>query len=65
MQTLIDSTLLKYKKAKRIAVENFTITAPDDRMANAINLNADARAYKWNSDTVKAIRKVLSTLGKI
>ncbi len=60
-----NAVYLKFKKAKRIAVENYCWTAADDKMANHSNLQMDANLYKWNSDTVKAIKYVLKELGKL
>lgn len=65
MQQLIDQALIKFKTARRIAVENFTESAPADKTANNINLSADSKSYKWNRDTVSAIRHVLKSLGRI
>jgi len=64
-ETFIAAALKKYPKAKTIAVENFCVSAPDDHMANSINLNADARSYKWNAHTVNAIKYVLRAENKI
>jgi len=65
MKELIEKFLKKYPKAKKIAVENFVWTAPDDKTANIINLQADAKAYIWNVDTQKAIYFCLKELNKI
>lgn len=61
----IEKALKKCPKAKKVAVENFCWTADNNTMANGMNLNEDARMYKWNADTVKAIRLALRELGKI
>lgn len=43
-------------EAKKIAVENFLGTLGDLTTHEAIaNLNMDAKLYKWNAATVKAI----------
>jgi hypothetical protein len=55
----IELALKKYPKARRIAVENFTMTADCLDMATGMNLSADTRAYNWNAHTVNAIRFVL------
>jgi len=56
----IEQALAKFKKAKRIAVENFTSGgAAKWDMATAMNLDMDARLYSWNSDTIKAIKFVM------
>jgi hypothetical protein len=64
-QDVIESVLAKCKKAKRIAVMNFVTSATDNPMYNSMNLEMDAASYKWNADTVKAIRQSLRKLGKI
>ncbi len=56
---ILETALRKFKKAKRIAVENFTMSADTLDMATEINLSDDTRAYKWNRDTVEAIRYVI------
>jgi hypothetical protein len=62
---LIDSAIRKFPHAKQLAVDNFCFSAPSDVDANRSNLQLDARLYSWNSDTVKAIKYVLSWEGKI
>ena len=62
---LIDSALRKFPRAKKMAVENFCWSAPDDKFANRANLQMDTRLYNWNRDTVKAIEYVLSWQNKI
>ncbi len=62
---LIDAVMIKFKKAKCIAVENYCWTASDNKIANHSNLQMDANLYKWNSDTVKAIKYVLKEIGKL
>lgn len=64
-ETLVTIALAKYPKAKRMAVENFCFSAPDDKIANKVNLAADAKSYPWNSDTVNAIKTVLKAEGKL
>jgi len=58
----IETALQKYPKARRIAVENFTIGLEGKGMdfKTAMNLDADARAYGWKADTIKAIKFVLA-----
>jgi hypothetical protein len=63
-QHLIETALRKFPKAKRIAVENFTMTADTMDMATSMNLGADAQAYKWNAHTVNAIRWVINQKSK-
>lgn len=42
-------------KAKKIAVENFLATMGDDKFDAMSNLGYDAKSYKWNTATVRAI----------
>jgi hypothetical protein len=58
--SLIDLAIKKYPKAKRIAVENFTMGYDTLNMEASMNLSADTACYKWNSHTVNAIRWVLN-----
>ena len=49
--------LASRKGVKKVAVENFLGTLWDSTSWSAFaNLDADARSYKWNAATVKAIR---------
>ena len=50
-------SLASRKGVKRIAVENFLATMGTNRTNAAINLGMDAKSYKWNLATVRAIRK--------
>ena len=65
IENLIDTALGKYPKARRMAVENFCFSAPNDKIANDLNIIEDARMYEWNSDTTNAIRLVLKTQKKL
>jgi len=58
----IELALAKYPKARKIAVENFTYGMEGKGMdfSIAMNLDADARAYGWKPDTIKAIKFVLA-----
>lgn len=56
---LIESAMRKYPKARRIAVENFTSGYDSWDMAAHMNLDADAHVYKWNSNTISAIKYVI------
>jgi hypothetical protein len=58
-QLLINQALAKFKNAKRIAVENFTMGYNELSMEASMNLEADTACYKWNSHTANAIRYVL------
>ena len=50
------SKLASRAGVKRIAVENFLGSLGDLTKSEAFgNLNLDARSYKWNAATVKAI----------
>jgi hypothetical protein len=59
-QLLIAKSLTKFPKAKKIAVENFTMGYDCLNMEASMNLSADTACYKWNSHTVSAIRYVLN-----
>ena len=61
---LIERALLKFPKAKRIAVENFTMGTDKMDMATSMNLTMDAGLYKWNAHTVSAIRWVINEKSK-
>lgn len=65
LDTLLTEAFGKYPKAKKLAVENFCFSAPDDKVANKLNLAADSRSYPWNADTVNAIRFVLKGVNKL
>ena len=58
--TLIDQAIKKYPKAKRIAVENFTMGYDGPSLEARMNLESDARCYSWNGHTINAILYVLS-----
>jgi hypothetical protein len=53
----IEALLKKYPKAKQIAVENFLMSLTGDKMADGMNLSADAKSYGWNTQTIQAIRE--------
>jgi hypothetical protein len=61
---LVEEALNKYPEAKRIAVENFVMSAPDEPATNRYNLLMDKKLYNWNWDTFYAIEDCLSNLGK-
>jgi hypothetical protein len=48
--------LASRKGVQRMSVENFLATMGDDAMGASMNVAQDARSYKWNAATVKAIR---------
>lgn len=54
---IIQAALIKYPKAKKIAVENVSYWYRGT-WDDALNLRLDAISYKWNSDTIKAIKYV-------
>ena len=58
-QFIVDKALNKFKKAKRIAVENFAGTCDKLDMAANMNLEMDAASYKWHPHTTAAIRYVI------
>jgi len=43
-------------KVRRIAVENFLASMGTDATAARQNLNLDSRLYKWNPETIRAIK---------
>lgn len=65
LNELIDKACENYSTAKRIAVENFCISAYPEWVANRVNLKQDAQSYKWNDDAVNTIKQVLSEVGRI
>lgn len=62
MNDKITAALAKYPKARRVAVENFTLgkIGKGMTMADSLNLEYDAKCYGWKPDTVKAIKYVMS-----
>ena len=56
----VDLAMAKFPKAKRIAVMNFSIGYNEMSMEASMNLDMDAQMYRWNSDTVKAIKWVIN-----
>lgn len=57
----VENAMIKFPKAKRIAVANFTAGNTWGQAA-AMNLGMDAQLYKWNNDTVKAIKWVMGAI---
>jgi len=41
---------------KRMAVENFLMSMGTNNLITKANLELDAKLYKWNSATIRAIR---------
>jgi hypothetical protein len=64
LRSLTDNEIAKLTtdpSVKKIAVENFCGTMGGQTLGEAtMNLQADAKAYKWNAKTVSAIRKGIS-----
>jgi hypothetical protein len=58
-QYLVEKALVKWPKAKRIAVENATFGIKKMDMAVSMNLGADQAAYNWNTATMNAIHYVI------
>jgi len=65
IEDLIETALRKYPKARRMAVENFCFSAPNDKIANDLNIIEDARLYEWHPDTAQSIRFVLKSQKKL
>jgi len=59
MNDLIEKALVRFPKAKRIAVENFTMGYESLSSEAQSNLELDARLYDWNKDTINAIIRIL------
>ena len=57
---IVDQALVKFPKARRIAVSNFTMGYDSLSMEASMNLEMDARSYGWNAHTINAIRWVLN-----
>lgn len=51
---VIQAALIKYPKAKKIAVENVSMWYRGT-YEDSMNLHNDAQSYGWNNDTMKAI----------
>jgi len=52
--------LKKYPQAKKIAVQNFVGTLVGKNIEDELaNVGLDARLYKWNEDTVRAIQDAI------
>jgi len=58
------SELANKPKVKKIAVENFLMTAiyNETKMHAEMNLSQDARLYKWNIETIRAIKDGLNQM---
>ena len=63
VKAIIQKVLERYPKAKRIAVENFLFSSVGYEYDTQIkNLYLDARLYRWNKDTINAIRTGLNVM---
>lgn len=51
----IEKVLRKNPAAKKIAVENFLATMGDNKNIAMSNLGFDAKSYRWDTSTVRAI----------
>jgi hypothetical protein len=64
MNQIIENALIKFPKAKRIAVENVACGVTKMDMAFHINFAADCAAYNWNAHTIAAIKWVIAQNAK-
>ena len=64
-EPLIEIAMEQYPEANRMAVENFCFSASTDKTTNSMNIQQDIRLYGWHIHTVRAIRSVLLSEGKI
>jgi hypothetical protein len=63
VKAIIEKTLEKHPKAKRIAVENFLMSSVGyDYDSQIRNLYLDASLYRWNTQTINAIRQGLNAM---
>lgn len=44
------------KGVRRIAVENFLMSMGDDEYIASMNMIQDTQLYRWNRETIKAIK---------
>lgn len=56
---LVEKALKKYKKARRIPVENFSMGYDKWSMEMEMNLEMDRGLYKWDASIVNAIRYII------
>lgn len=61
---VIQAALIKYPKAKKIAVENVSMWYRGT-YEDSMNLHLDAQSYGWNNDTMKAIKFVYTKTANI
>jgi hypothetical protein len=62
---LVSRALIKYPKARKIAVQNFAGTCDRLDYGAEYNLAQDARDYAWNVQTINAIRWTIKNKGTI
>jgi hypothetical protein len=62
---LIEAAMLKYPKARRIAVENFSSGYRTMSYEASANLRLDTGLYKWTTTTVAAIKWVINQRAKL
>jgi hypothetical protein len=61
----VEDAMEIFPNARRNAVNNAPMGKSfTDGLANALNLEADRKAYGWNVHTMNAIRYVMETIGK-
>ena len=61
---IIEQALIKFPKARKIAVENVTMGVTKMDMVFHMNLAADTASYNWNAQTVAAIKWVIGQNAK-
>jgi hypothetical protein len=62
---IVEKVLQKYPKAKQRPVQNFLLTSIGYKYTDQLmNLEYDARLYKWNPATVNAIHEGLHLMLK-
>jgi len=61
---LIEQAMIKYPKARKIAVENASAGIFKLDYAASANIAMDARMYKWTAQTVNAIKWVINQQAK-
>jgi hypothetical protein len=65
VKAIIEKALEKHPKAKRIAVENFLLSSIGYDYDNQMkNLYLDASLYRWNTQTINAIKYGLNVMAQ-
>ena len=62
---LVDQAMVKYRKARRIAVSNFSSGYSSMSYECRANLQMDTRLYSWKAPTVNAIKWVIGQREKL